>query len=266
MPWSPLSSRRSSRVCSRCRWRPGSAASNPNPPVLAKRGCPTRSTPSPCTQGVSVWAIRWGSPRPTCSAESRGLTAGLGGRAAIWPWWARPPTRMRSWNFPTWPRRPRDSALQVRLSPDGRTVAYPTDSGVTVLNLVEGTTSALEAPTNLQVRSVLDWSGDGSRLAVAADDGAGAGLVVATVTFADQPAMDHAGDRPCVGRVAARGGALPRWWSDRLRAGRCRSGGASRCGCRTCRPDRADPGRNPIGLVTGRRGDRCHLEGPRHSR
>jgi hypothetical protein len=80
-----------------------------------------------------------------------------------------------------------DNTLQVRLSPDGRTVAFPAEQGVGLLDLVEGTSSVLEAPTNLQVSSVLDWSDDGSRLAVAADDDAGNRLVVATVTLADQP-------------------------------------------------------------------------------
>lgn len=79
-------------------------------------------------------------------------------------------------------------ALNARLAPDGRVIAYATADGVRLLNLVDGTGRTLEAPQGWQVWSVLAWSGDGTRLAVATGDpapGVAEEIGLATVTAAD---------------------------------------------------------------------------------
>jgi dipeptidyl aminopeptidase/acylaminoacyl peptidase len=81
-------------------------------------------------------------------------------------------------------------ALNARLAPDGRVIAYATADGIRLLNLVDGTGRTLEAPQGWQVWSVLAWSGDGTRLAVATGDpapGAADEISLATVTVADPP-------------------------------------------------------------------------------
>jgi hypothetical protein len=81
-------------------------------------------------------------------------------------------------------------ALNARLAPDGRVVAYATADGIRLLNLVDGTGRTLDAPQGWQVWSVLAWSGDGTRLAVATGDpapGAAEEIGLATVTRAVQP-------------------------------------------------------------------------------
>jgi dipeptidyl aminopeptidase/acylaminoacyl peptidase len=81
-------------------------------------------------------------------------------------------------------------ALNARLAPDGRVVAYTTADGIRLLNLVDGTGRTLDAPQGWQVWSVLAWSGDGTRLAVATGDpapGAAEEIGLATVTRAVQP-------------------------------------------------------------------------------
>ena len=79
----------------------------------------------------------------------------------------------------------------ARLAPDGRVVAYATvGGGVRMLDLVEGTTRTVDAPPGRQVWSVLAWSGDGTRIAVATGDPAVGGtneFGLATVTVSDQP-------------------------------------------------------------------------------
>jgi hypothetical protein len=79
-------------------------------------------------------------------------------------------------------------ALNVRLAPDGRVIAYATADGVRLLNLVDGTGRTLEAPQGWRVWSVLAWSGDGTRLAVATGHpapGVAEEIGLATVTAAD---------------------------------------------------------------------------------
>jgi hypothetical protein len=81
-------------------------------------------------------------------------------------------------------------ALNARLAPDGRVVAYATADGVGLLNLVDGTGRTLDAPQGWRVWSVLAWSGEGTRLAVATGDpapGAADEIGLATVTVADPP-------------------------------------------------------------------------------
>jgi hypothetical protein len=81
-------------------------------------------------------------------------------------------------------------ALTARLAPDGRVIAYATAGGVRLLNLVDGTGRTLEAPQGWQVWSVLAWSGDGTRLAVATGDPAPGGteeIGLATVAVTDPP-------------------------------------------------------------------------------
>ncbi|MGH9248290.1 MAG: WD40 repeat domain-containing protein [Acidimicrobiales bacterium] len=81
-------------------------------------------------------------------------------------------------------------ALNARLAPDGRVIAYATPGGIRLLNLVDGTSRTFDAPPGLHPWSVLAWSGDGSRLAVATGDpkaGATEEIGLATVTVADQP-------------------------------------------------------------------------------
>jgi dipeptidyl aminopeptidase/acylaminoacyl peptidase len=79
----------------------------------------------------------------------------------------------------------------ARLRPDGRVVAYATaGGGVRMLDLVEGTIRTVDAPPGRQVWSVLAWSGDGTRIAVATGDRSVGGtdeFGLATVTVADQP-------------------------------------------------------------------------------
>jgi hypothetical protein len=84
----------------------------------------------------------------------------------------------------------RGGALNARLAPDGRVIAYATADGIRLLNLVDGTGRTLDAPQGWQVWSVLAWSGDGTRLAVATGDpapGAAEEIGLATVTVAVQP-------------------------------------------------------------------------------
>jgi hypothetical protein len=81
-------------------------------------------------------------------------------------------------------------ALNARLAPDGRVIAYATADGVRLLNLVDGTGRTLDAPQGWRVWSVLAWSGEGTRLAVATGDpapGAADEIGLATVTVADPP-------------------------------------------------------------------------------
>jgi dipeptidyl aminopeptidase/acylaminoacyl peptidase len=81
-------------------------------------------------------------------------------------------------------------ALNARLAPDGRVIAYASADGVRLLNLVDGTGRTLEAPQGWRVWSVLAWSADGTRLAVATGDpapGAAEEIGLAIVTVADQP-------------------------------------------------------------------------------
>jgi hypothetical protein len=79
-------------------------------------------------------------------------------------------------------------ALNARLAPDGRVIAYATADGVRLLNLVDGSGRTLDAPQGWQVWSVLAWSGDGTRLAVATGAPAPGGTEIglATVTVADR--------------------------------------------------------------------------------
>jgi WD40 repeat protein len=80
--------------------------------------------------------------------------------------------------------------LNARLAPDGRVIAYATADGVRLLNLVDGTGRTLDAPQGWRVWSVLAWSGEGTRLAVATGDpapGAADEIGLATVTVADPP-------------------------------------------------------------------------------
>jgi hypothetical protein len=79
-------------------------------------------------------------------------------------------------------------ALNARLAPDGRVIAYATADGIRLLNLVDGTGRTLDAPQGWQVWSVLAWSGDGTRLAVATGDPAPGGteeIGLATVAVTD---------------------------------------------------------------------------------
>lgn len=81
-------------------------------------------------------------------------------------------------------------ALNARLSPDGRAIAYATADGVRLLNLVDGSGRTLDAPQGWHVWSVLAWSGDGTRLAVATGDpapGVAEEIGLATVTAAAPP-------------------------------------------------------------------------------
>jgi len=78
----------------------------------------------------------------------------------------------------------------ARLAPNGRVVAYATAGGVRMLDLVEGTSRTVDAPQGLQVWSVLAWSGDGTRIAVATGDRSVRGtkeIGLATVSLSDQP-------------------------------------------------------------------------------
>jgi len=80
--------------------------------------------------------------------------------------------------------------LTARLTPDGRIIAYPTAGGVRLLNVVDGTSRTLDAPSGWQVWSVLAWSADGTRLAVATGDPASGSpeeIDLVTVTVADEP-------------------------------------------------------------------------------
>ena len=81
-------------------------------------------------------------------------------------------------------------ALNARLAPDGRVIAYATAGGVRLLNLVDGSGRTLDTPQGWQVWSVVAWSRDGTRLAVATGDPAPGGtdeIGLATVTVTDLP-------------------------------------------------------------------------------
>jgi hypothetical protein len=86
--------------------------------------------------------------------------------------------------------------LNARLSPDGRVIAYASADGVRLLNLVDGSGRTLDAPQGWQVWSVLAWSGDGTRLAVATGDPAPGGneeIGLATVAVTDPPSWSVPG-------------------------------------------------------------------------